>query len=135
DDKVRRRDVACQQIVEALVDEQLVVVEIQVREDLILVEQIIADRDLAEEICLPQRGLLSMAIEQVEQLSLQRRPGAVGVEISEKRIFDFLEHDRCVEAGAEALRQRGLARADRTFDGEVTEVQATPMITFTIDPS
>jgi hypothetical protein len=36
-----------------LVDEQLVVVEIQIREDLVTVEQIVGHRHLREEIALP----------------------------------------------------------------------------------
>ena len=75
DDEIGRRHVARQQIVEPLVDEQLVVVEIEVREDLVLVEQVVADRDLAEQIRLAERGLLAMAIEQIEQLGLQRGAG------------------------------------------------------------
>ena len=73
-----------------------------------------------------------MAIEQVEELGLQRGAGAVGVEVGEKRIVDLLEDDRRVEARAEPLRQRRLAGADRTFDRDVAEVQATPMISFAI---
>ena len=44
DDEVGRRHVARQQIVEPLIDEQLVVVEIEIREDLVLVEQVVGDR-------------------------------------------------------------------------------------------
>ena len=73
-----------------------------------------------------------MAIEEVEQLGLQRGAGAVRVEVGEKRIVHLLQDDRRIEARAEALRQRRLAGADRTFDSDVTEVQETPMITFRI---
>ena len=44
DDEIGRRHVAREQVEEPLVDEQLVVVEVQVREDLVLVEQVVADR-------------------------------------------------------------------------------------------
>ena len=128
DDEIGRRHVAREQIVEPLVDEQLVVVEIQIREDLVLVEQVVADRRLAEEVGLPQRRLLAVAVEQVEELRLQRRAGTVGVEVGEERILGFFEHDRRVEARAEPLGQRGLARADRPFDRDVAELQGGPMI-------
>ena len=128
DDEIGRRDVARQQIVEPLIDEQLVVVEIQIREDLVLVEQVVADRDLAEEIGLPERRLLAVAVEQIEELRLQRGAGPIGVEVGEKRILGFLEHEGRVEARAEPFGQRGFARADRTFDRDVAELQGGPMI-------
>src|SRR5690606_16334767 len=49
DHEVGRRQVGGEQVVQALIDEQLVVVEVQVREDLVLVEQIVADGDLREQ--------------------------------------------------------------------------------------
>ena len=123
DDEIGRRDVGREQIVQALIDEELVVVEIQIREDLVLVEEVVADRDLAEEIGLTQRDLLAMAVEQIEELRLQRGAGTVGVEIGEKRILGFFEDDRRVEPRAEPFGQRGLARADGPFDRDVTELQ------------
>ena len=120
--------VAREQIVEPLIDEQLVVVEVQVREDLVLVEQVVGDRDLAEEVRLPQRRLLTMAVEQIEELRLQRRAGTVGVEVGEKRILGVFEDERRVEPRAEPLCQRGLAGADRSFDRDVAELQGAPMI-------
>ena len=61
---------------------------------------------LAEQVGLPQRRLLAVAIEQVEELRLQRRAGAVGVEVGEKRILGVLEHDRGVEPRRQPLGQR-----------------------------
>ena len=52
DDQVGRRDVLGQQVVEPLVDEQLVVVEIQVRVDPVPLEQVVGDDDLAEQVGL-----------------------------------------------------------------------------------
>src|SRR5712671_1069910 len=51
-DEIGGRYVLSEQIVQSLVDEQFVVVEIEVREDLVLVEEVIGDRDLVEEVCL-----------------------------------------------------------------------------------
>ncbi len=115
-------DVAREQIVQTLIDEQLVVVEVQIREDLVLVEQVVADRDLAEQIRLAERGLLTMSIQQIEELGLKRRARTIGVEVGEERIVVFLEHERRVEPRAEPLGQRRLAGADRTFDRDVAEV-------------
>ena len=86
------------------------------------------NRRLAEEIRLPQRRLLPVAVEQIKELRLERGARTVGVEIGEERVFHFLEHDRGVEARAETLRQSGFARADRSFDGDVPELQGGPMI-------
>ena len=61
DHEIGRRHVLRQQLVEPLIDEQLVVVEVQVRVDLVALEQVVADGQLAEEIALPQRGLLPVA--------------------------------------------------------------------------
>ena len=44
--EIGRRDVAREQIVQPLIDEQLVVVEIQIREDLVLVEEVVGNRRL-----------------------------------------------------------------------------------------
>src|SRR6185436_14408540 len=97
DDEIGRRGVAGEQIVETLVNEQLVIVEVQVREDLVLVEQIVGDRELAEQVRLAERGLLTMPIQQVEKLGLKRRARTIRVEVGEKRIFVFLEHECRVE--------------------------------------
>ena len=100
----------------------------RIREDLVLVEQVVGDRDLAEEIRLAERRLLAMAVQQIEELGLQRGAGPVGVEVGEKRIVGFLEHDRRIEPRAESFGQRGFARADRSLDRDVAELQGGPMI-------
>ncbi len=122
DDDVGRGEIAREQVVEALVDEQLVVVERQVREDLVLVEQVVAHRRLAEEIALPQRVLLPMAREQVEELGLERRAAAAGPPVGRKRVLDVVEDEAGVEPLAEALREHGLADAWRALDREVARV-------------
>src|SRR2546425_6396451 len=62
-----------------------------------------------------------MAVEQEEELSLQRRTGTARVEVVEKRIVGLLQHDRRVEARRQTLRKRRLAGADGPFYGEVPE--------------
>src|SRR5689334_7422601 len=73
DHEIRSRNVLGQQIVEPLVDEQLVVVEIQIRKDFVLVEQVVTHRCLRKEVSLLQADELTMAIEQIKELRLQRR--------------------------------------------------------------
>jgi hypothetical protein len=111
-----------------LIDEELVVVEVQVGENLVLVEQVIADCCLAEEICLAQRHLLPMTAEQEEQLGLKRGARSVGVEIGQERIFGILQDRRRIQSRREPFSQRGLANTDRTLDRDVTKVQVGPMI-------
>src|SRR5262249_60819320 len=101
---------------QTLIDEQLVVVEVQMREDLVLVEHVVADGRLTEQVRLAERGLLAVPAQQEEELRLQRGARPIRVEVGEERILGFLEDDAGVEARAESLRKRGLARADRSFD-------------------
>ena len=128
DDEIRRGYVASQQIVEPLIDEQLIIIEVEVREDLVLVEEVIGDRDLIEEVGLPERGLLPVAVEQIKKLRLERRTGTVGIEVGEERILGFFQHHRGVEARAEPLGENGFACADRTFNRDVAEGQGGTMI-------
>ena len=102
---------------------ELVVVEIQVRVDLVLLEQVVTHRRLAEEVRLSQRRLLPVAPEEVEQLRLKSRPGTIGVEIGQERVLGVFEDDGRVEAAGQALGQHGLADADRSFDRDVAELQ------------
>ena len=69
-----------------------------------------------------------MAVEQIEELRLQRGAGPVGVEVGEERILGVFEDERRVEPRAEPLGQRRFARADRSFDRDVAELQGGPMI-------
>ena len=122
DDDVGRGQVAREQVVEALVDEQLVVVEGEVREDLVLVEQVVADGRLAEEVALAERLLLAVPREQVEQLGLEGGAGAAGLAVGGKRVLDLVEDEARVESLTEALGEHGLADAGRALDREVARV-------------
>ena len=64
-----------------------------------------------------------MPIEEVEELSLERGARSIGVEISQERVFRFVQHKRGFEPRTETLRQRPLACADRAFNGDVPELQ------------
>jgi len=67
-----------------------------------------------------------VAVQQIEQLCLQRGTGTIGVEIGEERILCFLQHDGRVEACAKPFGQCGFARADRAFDRDVAKLQGGP---------
>ena len=67
-----------------------------------------------------------MAIEEIEQLRLERGARAVGVEFGEERVLRFLQHDRRVEPCAEPLGQRGFARADRALRSRCSETARRP---------
>jgi hypothetical protein len=117
--EVWRGHVAREQIVEPLVDEQLVVVEVEEREDLVLVEEVVAHRRLSEQVRLPQSDELAVAVEQIEQLRLQRGAGAAGVEVGKKRILRVLEHGGSVEPRRHTLGESGLPDAEWAFNGDV----------------
>ena len=109
DDQIGRRQIGHEQLVETLIDEQLVVVQVQIRVDLVPLEQVIADRELAEEIALAERGLLAVTPEREEQLRLKRRTGPPRLEVGEKRIVGFVEDDRRIESRAEPIGEQRLA--------------------------
>jgi hypothetical protein len=123
DDQVWERHVARQQLVEPLVDEQVVVVEIQVGVDAVLLEQVVADRRLAEEVRLPQRLLLPVAVEQEEQLRLEGGARLVGVEVGQERVVRFLQDRRRIDVRGQPLGQRRLADTGGPFEGYITEIQ------------
>ena len=62
-----------------------------------------------------------MAIQQVEELGLQRRAGTVGVEIREKGVLGVFENRGRFEPGREPFRQPRLANPDWAFDGEIVK--------------
>ena len=97
DDQVRRAEIAREQFEQPLVDEQLVVVQVQVRVDLVAIEEIVGDGELAEEVRLPEDPLLAVTRQQVEELRLQRGARTLGIEVGEKRVLTFLQHQRGVE--------------------------------------
>src|SRR5215467_15411897 len=123
DHQIGRSDVVREQFVQPLVDEQLVIVEVEEGKDLVLVEQIVRDRDLAEKIRLTERNLLAVSVQQVEQLCLEGRARAVGVEIGQERVVGFFEDDGGVETCAESFGQRSFSRSNRTLDRDVPELQ------------
>ena len=129
DHEIRRRHVLREQIEQALVDEQFVVVEIEVRVDAILLEDVVADRDLCEKIGLSPVDELPMPIQEIEQLRLQCRAWPVGIEIGEERVLLIFANERRVEPRRETFGQGGFAGADRAVDRDVSKVQPVAQCT------
>ena len=123
DHQVRRRDVRRDQLIEPLIDEQLVVVEVHVGVDLVAIEEIVRDQQLAEEIGLPQAPLLPVAREGEEQLRLKRGTGPPPIELAKEGIIPIVEDHRRVEPGTKPLGEQGLPDSRRTFDGNVPKEQ------------
>ena len=92
--------------------------------DAVLLEDVVADRDLREQVGLPPVHELPMAIEQIEELRLKRGAGAVGVEIGEKRVLGVFADEGGVQARGQPFGECGLASANRPVDRDVVEVQA-----------
>ena len=64
---------------------------------------------------LADRRLLAMTVQQIEELRLQGGARPVGVEVGEKRVLGFLQHDGGIETRAEAFGECGFACADRSL--------------------
>jgi hypothetical protein len=79
---------------------------------------------------LPPVDELPMAVQEIEELRLERSPGPIGIEIGEERVVGIFEHDGRVDARAEPFGERGFAGADRSFDRDMAELQSGPMISF-----
>jgi hypothetical protein len=65
-----------------------------------------------------------MAVQQVEELGLEGRPGPIRIEIAEEGVLGAFEQCGGFESGGEALGQPGLARPDRPVDREIAEGHA-----------
>src|SRR6185436_14318783 len=76
---------------------------------------------LRKQIRLTQQELLAVAVQQVEELRLQRRAGAPVVEVGEERVLGLFENGDGVEARSDAAGQRGLADANRAFNRDRPE--------------
>ena len=126
DHQIRGGHVRRKQVIEPLVDEQLVIVKVEIGVDLVLVEQVIGDRQLIEEVDLPKSRLLAVAGEQREQLGLERRTRMATVEIGHEWVVGLVQQHCRIEAVTKVLGKDGFAYANRTFDGDIAEVQDGP---------
>src|SRR5574337_1080767 len=126
EDKVRFDDARLQKRLQPLIERQFVVVKRQIREDLILDKQIVADQRLLEEIDLGKLLLLAEPVQEVIELGLKGVPTHVGIESNNEGIFIRTLQQR---SGLQALRQQlGQARlsdTDRAFDYDVPRFKRT----------
>ena len=61
-------------------------------------------------------------------MRLKRGAWTIAVEVGKEGILAIFEHECRVESRRESFCEYGLARADRTFDRDVPELQSEPMI-------
>ena len=119
DHEIRRRRVDCEPRVYLFVENELLVIEREPREQTILVEQVVRNAHCVEQIVLANVFELARPLKQKEQLRLQRRRARIAIETLEKRIVvRLLQNQLAAEAPRKTSRQAGLADADRTFNDD-----------------
>ena len=112
-----------EEIEQPLINEQLVVVEVQIRIDAILFENVVADRDLRKQIRLAPIDQLAVSVQQIEQLRLKSGSRTIRVEIGQEGILLIIAHERRVHASREPFGERRLSRTNGSIDRDVTKVQ------------
>jgi hypothetical protein len=120
DHEIRRRRLRFQMGVDLPVEGELVVVQRETREQGILLDHEIGDRDPGEQVELRQRAHLRRALEQEKELGRQRMARAILVEAGQERVgVGIFQQRQAAGALAQHARERGLAGADRAFDDDV----------------
>src|SRR5690606_7417798 len=128
DDQVRLGHAGPELVVDPVVEGHLVPVEVEEREDPVLGEHVVADREAAEELLLEELLLLLAAAEQEEELRLEGVLVAVLVEVGEEGVLlHHLEDPAPVETLGQEMRQGRLADPNRSFDHDVAVLHAVPI--------
>ena len=122
DDQIGVGHLLLQDPVHLLVQHELRVGEIQVGEDLVLCEDVIADDRLPEQVPLRQLLLPAVAVQQEEELALEGGAGPVLIEVVQERVLGALEDLARLQAGGEELDEARLADPDRSLDGDELEI-------------
>src|SRR5690606_38559194 len=121
DHEVGHRRIDCEPCIHLLIEPVLLFVERELREEAILVDQIIRDTHGIEEIVLTNVFELSRPLEQEEELRLQSGCARILVEALEKRVLvRLLENEIAPEAARESAREARLADADGSFHHDQT---------------
>ena len=107
DHQVRARNRRNEELVDHLVEGDFVVLEIEIREDLVLCDHVVGDHPLVEQVPLGKFPLLTVAGEEKKKLRLEGVFSPVIVKPVEKRVVGDLLLD---EADAELLGQLVLGR-------------------------
>lgn len=102
------------------IEVQLIVVQIQVSKDLILFEEVIADRHTVEEILLQEIDLLLEAAKEKEDLGLEGVFSSVLIKAGEKGIvLHLFVYISCVKLSGKEFYKAGLTRPDWSFDSDI----------------
>src|ERR1700693_1415158 len=121
DHEVRPGNGLREERVEAVVDHELGVVQVQARENLVLGEVVVGHDERREEIDLGEIALLLVPRQEKEELRLERGALLPLVEIGEKRVVHVLQDLRAVEPPRYELDERRLADADRAVDCDMAQ--------------
>ena len=121
EDEVRPGDGLGEKRVEAVVDHQLRVVQVQAREDLVLGEVVIRHDEVREEVDLGDLTLLLVAGKEKEELRLESRARLLLVELGKEGVVHVLQDLGAVEPFGEQVHERRLADSDRSIDRHVAQ--------------
>src|SRR5437773_7795615 len=120
DDQIGFRRLRLERVVDLLIQVQLLPREGEPREQRVLLEEEIADREPREEIHLLELPQLAYPMEKEEQLRRQREAGHVLVEARQERILlRPLQDQGRVQPAGQSPGEARLADADRPFDDDV----------------
>ena len=123
DDEVGLGDALGEDAVDLVVDDELVVRERLVGEDLVLLEDVVAEDPLFEELALDEPDLLVVAVDQEDELGEEGRALLLVVEVLEVGVLRPVVDDLPPEALGEQGGELRLAGLHHPLDGEVPEVR------------
>ncbi len=127
DDEIGLAELRRDRLVHLRVEAIFLVAEVELREKRVLGEHEVADDRLREHARLGDGAELALALEQEEELGLERVARAVVVEAGEERVLArLLEQQLGADPLGEQARKRRLAGADRPLDGDVAETLERP---------
>src|SRR5258705_4346632 len=107
---------------------ELAVVQVQVREDPVFLEHVVAKPRCVEEIGMTQLAQLLVAAHEEEHLRRERVAPRILVEVLEEGILLRLLYEQArVEALGEETRETRLPHSDDPFDRDVTSRKVLPL--------
>jgi len=121
DRQVRPRNPLCQNGVDSLVDDKLVVAERLVSVDFILLKEVIADHPLLKQVSLGEPKLLVVAVNKENKLGQKRGSFLLVVKIFEIRILRLVEDNLSSDDLGQNLSKLALLAPRRTLDGDMAK--------------
>ena len=106
----------CEQLVVLVVESELRVAEVEVSEDFVFLEHVVADDNPIRRRRPVQGAQLLVTMEQKIELRLESRTRLILVEALQKWVVLGVPQTNGLQAGGENLRQTGLAHTDRSFN-------------------